>query len=266
MTDRNFEAIKNIAYENTGIKLGDHKKNMVYGRLARRLRKLKISNFNEYCQLISRNDSTEMVDFINSITTNLTSFFRENHHFEFLHTTAFPALLRKNNASKRIRIWSAGCSTGEEPYSIAMAVKSFLPFKNWDVKVLATDLDSDVVSKARKGIYSIERIESIDEKYKKFFLFDQVNEKVKVKDDVGRFITFNKLNLLNEWPMKGEFDIIFCRNVVIYFDLETQKILFDRYYNILKKKSYLFIGHSESLHNVTSKFGTLGRTIYERLD
>ncbi len=262
MSKGNFETIKSIAYKETGIKLSDHKQNMIYGRLARRLRKLKLENFDIYCKIIAQENSPEMTEFINSITTNLTSFFRENHHFEYLKDKVFPHILKSKRDEKRLRIWSAGCSTGEEPYSIAMVVKSMASFTGWDAKILATDLDSNVVAHASEGVYGIERIENIPESYKKYFLTSENHEKVRVKDEVRSLIKFKQLNLLNAWPMKGPFDVIFCRNVVIYFDAETQKKLFSRYSDILSNEGHLFIGHSESLHNVARQFESLGRTIY----
>lgn len=265
MTDGDFKRIREIAYSMTGISLSDHKKNMIYGRLARRLRRLDIPTFKEYCDLLAEGAGEEETEFVNSITTNLTSFFRENHHFEHLKNTALPALFKRNASSRRIRIWSAGCSTGEEPYSIAMAVKSVPSLAQWDVKILATDLDSNVVDRARKGVYTVERIENIPDEYRKNFSVDKSQENVRVKDNIRELLTFKQLNLLHEWPMKGPFDIIFCRNVVIYFDADTQRKLFDRYANIMANNSTLFIGHSESLHNITTRFGSIGRTIYERL-
>ena len=262
MTKGNFDTIKSIAYKETGITLSDHKQNMIYGRLARRLRKLNLRNFDDYCNVISKDNSDEMTEFVNSITTNLTSFFRENHHFEYLTQTVFPGLLASRRQTKRIRIWSAGCSTGEEPYSIAMVVKSIAALSSWDVKILATDLDSNVVAHASEGVYGLERIETMDEKYKKYVSIDQNEDKVYLKEDVRKLITFKQLNLLNSWPMKGPFDVIFCRNVVIYFDAQTQKTLFERYSKLLSDDGHLFIGHSESLHNVAKQFESLGRTIY----
>ena len=264
MTNGNFNEIKSIAYRLTGIKLTDHKKNMIYGRLARRLRKLNLSRFDDYCKIIQQENNPEVSEFVNSITTNLTSFFREAHHFEFLSKELLPRLVQENAGSRRIRIWSAGCSTGEEPYSIAMVVNSISEIKNWDVKILATDLDSEVVRRANEGVYSTERIETIPVAYKNHFLQNKGEDLVRIKPEVGKLITFKQLNLLHRWPMKGPFDIIFCRNVVIYFDKETQKVLFERYAQLLKDDGHLFIGHSESLHNVTDKFKSVGRTIYER--
>jgi len=264
MTDRDFTRIRHIAYEATGITLSDHKKNMVYGRLTRRLRRLNIDRFCDYCDLIEHRDAQELSYFVNAITTNLTAFFRENHHFEYMKNVFIPELIRENAATRRIRIWSAGCSTGEEPYSIAMVLKSFPQLINWDVKVLATDLDSDVVAKAKSGDYPMMRIDSVPREYKRNLQFDNETEQARVKDAVKKFITFKQLNLLHPWKMKGPFDAIFCRNVVIYFDMNTRKLLFNRYADILSESGMLFVGHSESLQKVSDRFISLGKTIYRK--
>ncbi len=264
MSDDNFNLIKKVAYSLTGISLSDHKKNMIYGRLARRMRSLSLSDFDQYCDLIAASESEEHAEFVNAITTNLTSFFRESHHFEYLESSILPELYRKNIDSKRIRIWSAGCSTGEEAYSIAMVLRCHSMFNSWDVKILASDLDSNVVAKGKRGVYPTERADAIEQRYRRYLSVNSVDDLVRVKDSVREIITFKQLNLLSPWPMKGPFDLIFCRNVVIYFDVETQRTLFDRYAEILRSDGHLFIGHSESLHNITRRFSPLGRTIYQR--
>ncbi|WP_086932491.1 CheR family methyltransferase [Agarilytica rhodophyticola] len=264
MMDKDFRRIQKIAFNLTGITLSDQKKNMVYSRIVRRLRALKLNSFSSYCDLIESEGNTELTDFINAITTNLTSFFRENHHFEYLNETVIPDLIKKNAGTRRIRIWSAGCSTGEEPYSISMVLDHFTHIRKWDVKILATDLDSNVVATARAGHYAEDRVDGIPSQYKKYINFNKADGSGQVKPEIQSRIQFNQLNLLHDWPMKGQFDVIFCRNVVIYFNIDTQKKLFDRYANILTTNGKLFIGHSESLHNVTDRFTSLGRTIYER--
>ena len=266
MSQQNFDQVKDIAYRLTGIKLTDHKKNMIYSRLARRIRQRRLGSFDEYCRLLDLPGNDETTDFVNAITTNLTSFFRENHHFEHLTSKVFPELIRKNAASRRIRIWSAGCSTGEEPYSIAICAKEHLPVGSWDIKLLATDLDTNVVAHGKRGVYGYDRVDGMDEaRVRKWFLRDANGEEVRVKRGVQDLITFKPLNLLGEWPMKGPFDVIFCRNVVIYFDKETQKVLFDRYADMLAPGGYLYIGHSENLHKVCNRFESLGKTIYRKL-
>ncbi len=270
MRDADFNAIKHIAKKKTGIELGDHKKEMIYSRIVRCIRQVGLTDFEEYIDYLENNPELELTNFINAITTNLTSFFRERHHFEFLKNELIPELVKSNAASKKVRIWSAGCSTGEEPYSIAMTLDSTKSLMNWDVKVLATDLDTNVINHGRKGIYSADRIGNLDREYVKRY-FKPIGAESTSKDlsmqaqeSIKHYITFNRLNLLGDWPMKGKFDVIFCRNVVIYFSKETQRVLFDRYANLLKPQGHLFIGHSESLHGITNRFEAIGRTIYRK--
>jgi len=267
-TDRDFEKVRTLVKSHTGISLSDAKKDMVYSRLSRRLRSLEIDRFADYCSLVEGGDDAELIKFTNAITTNLTAFFREDHHFQYLTRTLIPELT-KSNSDKRIRIWSAGCSTGEEPYSLAIAMKEAIPLiDSWDVKILATDLDSDVLSTAKNGVYNSDRIDGLSSgRKKKWFLKGKGDNSgtVRVRPELQDLITFKQLNLLHEWPTKGPFDFIFCRNVVIYFDKETQKVLFDRYANILKSDAHLFIGHSESLFKVSDRFNLLGQTIYKKI-
>ena len=265
-TRKDFEFIRDIVGERTGIVLSDHKENMVYGRLTRRIRQLQLTSFREYLALLHDSEGTELIEFTNALTTNLTAFFREPHHFDFLAQTVIPPLLAKRS-NRRLRIWSAGCSTGEEPYSLAMVLcEAIQNIQGWDVKILATDLDSNVVAKGKQGIYSTERINGISKaRQTRWFSKDFTNrEQVLVDERLQRLITFKQLNLLHPWPMKGPFDVIFCRNVIIYFNKDTQRKLFDRYADMLAPDGYLFVGHSETLHNVTDRFNLLGKTIYAR--
>jgi chemotaxis protein methyltransferase CheR len=268
-TDKHFNWIQELVMEKTGIALSDQKTDLVYGRLARRLRALNLDNFDKYCNLLKENTDNELSEFVNSITTNLTSFFREKHHFDFLSNTALKYLVNERKNEKRLRIWSAGCSTGEEPYSIAMTVMESIPnISNWDIKILATDIDTNVLNKASEGIYDSQRIEGIDKaRVRKWFLKTKNTGRsnmVKVNPKLKELITFKQLNLMNDWPMKGQFDVLFCRNVVIYFNKDTQRVLFDRYANILKEDAYMFLGHSESLYKVTERFSLLGNTIHRK--
>ncbi len=269
-SDQDFERIRNFVKEETGITLSDAKKNMVYGRLSRRLRALDIKNFNDYIEIVSRGESEEKGNFINAITTNLTSFFREEHHFDYIKETVVPEVLRKNSHTKKVRIWCAGCSTGEEPYSLSIALHESIPdIERWDIKILATDLDTNVLEHCRRGVYDIERIAGLSQARKSnWFLKGKADHSNSVKVDarLQSLITFKQLNLMQDWPMKGPFDFMFCRNVVIYFDKPTQKILFDRYANLVKENGYLFLGHSESLYNVCTRFQLLGNTIYQKKD
>ena len=266
--DKHFQIIRKRVYELCGITLSEIKKDMVYGRLVRRLRALNINSFDEYCDLVLRDKSNELTEFVNAITTNLTSFFRENHHFEILAQKISNELI-KTKHSKKIRIWSAGCSTGEEPYSIAITMKESIPDKaGWDLKILATDLDTSVLDTAKAGIYKYERVEKIHpQRLKRWFRKGKgdLSTYVKVVPEIQEIVTFKQLNLMLEWPMKGPFDVIFCRNVVIYFNKDTQKKLFNRFADMLSTGGYLCVGHSESLHGVSTRFQLLGNTIYKKI-
>lgn len=264
MTYASFTKICDIAYQLTGIVLSDHKQNMIYARLSRRLRLLGLNTFDDYCHLLTAG-SPELDEFVNAITTNLTAFFREDHHFDYLRANVLPALNKKNKKSSRLRIWSAGCSTGEEPYSIAMVLLSQPMFTGWDAKILATDLDSNVIATGRDGFYNKERCASIPSQYTQYLQPHIASGQVSICDEVRRKVVFKELNLLGAWPMKGPFDVIFCRNVVIYFDKETQKKLFSRYAELLSDNGYLFIGHSENINRVSHDFKSLGQTIYQKI-
>ncbi len=268
-TDGDFERIRQLVRQHAGISLSEAKKDMVYSRLARRLRALGMDSFADYCRLVESNEGEELVNFTNSITTNLTAFFREEHHFRYLAQTLIPQLRRAKAANRRLRIWSAGCSTGEEPYSLAMVLKETLPrAEGWDVKILATDLDSNVLATASSGIYNEQRLKGVSEqRRRRWFLKGKGQHKgsVRVAPELQEMIRFRQLNLLREWPFRGPFDFIFCRNVVIYFDKPTQKVLFERYADVLEREAHLFIGHSESLFKVTDRFKLIGQTIYRKV-
>lgn len=266
-TQADFDVLRKISNQYSGILVPDDKFDMFYSRLSKRVRMLGFSSFKQYCQYLQNNPDDEFTEFINAVTTNLTSFFRENHHFEFLSRTAIPELLKKKAASKQIKVWSAGCSTGEEPYSLAMTLKERVP-ADWSIKILATDLDTNVLGTAAAGVYQADRVAGIAEpRLKRWFQKGtgrQAN-KVRVKSELRETIEFKQLNLMAEWPMKEHFDFIFCRNVLIYFDRETKAKLANRYCRLLDEGSYLFIGHSESLHQLDTGFSLIGNTIYRKL-
>lgn len=267
LRDKDFRKIVELVMNTTGIVLSEKKRPFIQGRLGRRLRALGMQDFREYCNLLETPDGDEeRSNLINAITTNHTSFFREPHHFTYLTRTILPKIVNDGKDQRRLRIWSAGCSTGEEPYTIAMTLREQAALLNgWDVKLLATDLDTNVVAHAAAGVYDAERVEEVPSSLRKRFVTELSGGKAQMNDELCSLITFAPLNLLQKWPMKGPFDIIFCRNVVIYFDKPTQRKLFDRYAEILKPDGWLFIGHSESLLNVTDRFDLVGRTIYRRI-
>lgn len=262
-----FERVRRLVYQEIGISLVESKRELVYGRLARRLRALSLTNFDSYLKIVEGGDSAEMQHFCNAITTNLTSFFRENHHFTFLANELLPALEAKNRDTRRIRIWSAGCSTGEEPYSIAMVVLETLShLRGWDIRILATDIDSNVLNHARRGLYVGERLEKMEsDRILRWFERAPDGNQFMVCDEVKRLITFNSLNLIGDWPMKGPFDLIVCRNVVIYFDRETQRQVIGRMATLQRPDDHLILGHSESLLSVSTQYQLVGNTIHRRL-
>lgn len=266
-SDKDFQRVKAMVYQFAGIDLNESKKNLVYNRLAKRIRTLGMNRFSEYLDYVEAQGEEEFVNLINAITTNLTFFFREIHHFEYLASHVIPHLLEKNKATKKIRIWSAGCSTGEEPYSLAIVLKEVVP-AGWDARVLATDLDTTVVDTAQNGVYNVERLKGVSEARKKRWFLKGSGERsglVKVKPELQQIIDFGQINLMNDWPIRDKIDVIFCRNVVIYFDKPTQSRLFNRYADLLPDDGHLFIGHSESLYKVCDRFELLGQTIYRKI-
>lgn len=269
-TDKDFHRLRGMVKQLTGINLSEQKRELVYGRLTRRLRALRFTTFKEYCDYLESNPDAELEHFTNAITTNLTSFFRENHHFEMLSTPPIRDwLLQRFTQNGRLRIWSAGCSTGEEPYSIAITLAETIPdVFNKNVKILATDLDTNVVATGRAGIYPENRIEGVSQdRVKKWFVqgAGELTGMVRVADKLRNMITFNQLNLMGDWPMKGPFDVIFCRNVLIYFDKPTQQKLFNRYADLLCQDGVLFIGHSETVAELCDRLDLVAKTQYRKL-
>jgi chemotaxis protein methyltransferase CheR len=264
--DSDFAAIRTLVKSLTGINLVESKRELVYGRISRRLRALGMYSFRQYLDYLRSDGEQELVEFCNAITTNLTSFFRESHHFDHLRTHL--ADLHQSGQRRRLRIWSAACSTGEEPYSIAMTVCEAIPdWSRWDIRILATDLDSNVLAHAKRGVYTADRVKSMSaERIRRFFdpASTSNGEGFQVSSDLQRLIVFKQLNLIEPLPMKGPLDAVFCRNVIIYFDKETQRDLFARIAPLQPSGSLLYLGHSESLFKVSTEYSLLGKTIYER--
>jgi chemotaxis protein methyltransferase CheR len=260
-TQSEFERIRTLLYQHSGIKLNDSKKDMVYSRLGRRLRATGLKSFQEYLALVEQDQGDEWEAFINSLTTNLTAFFREPHHFPLLREHVLS--LRK----KPLRLWCSAASTGEEPYTMAMTmIDAFGSYKP-PVEIIATDIDTNVLTKAKAGIYSLERVEKLPaETLKRFFLKGTGKNVgfVQVRKELRDMISFRTLNLLDEqWSINGTFDVIFCRNVMIYFDKGTQYKILKRFAPMLESHGLLFAGHSESLHHAAEFFKLRGNTIYE---
>ncbi|MCD4824355.1 MAG: protein-glutamate O-methyltransferase CheR [Phycisphaerae bacterium] len=257
ISDAQFEQISALVKNLAGINLHDGKKELVKARLAKRCRQLKLQNLDQYISLV-KNDKTgqELISMLDALSTNLTFFFRESQHFTFLRDTVLPKIVKRGD--RQLRIWSAGCSSGEEPYSISMLLnESIQSIGNWDVRILATDLSTRVLAIACSGEYSQQRFKETPRQLVSRY-FEVVREErpaiFKAKPEIRDLIHFARLNLMEDWPMKGPFDVIFCRNVMIYFDKPTQSRLINRYYDLLADGGYLFLGHSESLTGTKHTF------------
>ncbi len=274
LQDDEFNFLKDLIYQKTGIFLAPHKKIMVQSRLNSRLRHHSFTSFKDYIDKLRKDKDffeKELTELINRITTNKTDFFRENHHFEFLRDTYFPFMEEesKHTGVKTIRIWSSAASTGEEPYSIAITAAEYFENKpGWNVKILASDIDTNVLATAMEGMYRADRISTVPEKYLiKYFTKHQENDQIfyKVKPILKQMIEYRKINLLETpYPLGDKMDMIFCRNVIIYFDKPTQRMIFQNFENVLKPYGFLIIGHSETMFGISDKFKFLGQTIYQK--
>ena len=268
-TRRDFDFLRKLSNARTGIVFSDDKFDMFYSRLARRVRALGLTSFADYCNYLEDPDNDgEMVELVNALTTNLTSFFRENHHFEFLANKALLEAVKRNQKSRSLRVWSAGCSTGEEPYSIAMVLDERQSlYRGWDVQLLASDIDSNVLNQAQRGVYPLQRVEGLAKsRLKSFFQKGKGRQegKARVRDSLRQRIAFTQINLMEALKVETQ-DLIFCRNVIIYFDKETKKRLVERFADVLADGGYLFVGHSESLYQVTDRFQLVGNTVYKKV-
>lgn len=260
-TDSDFSRIRTLIHHRAGIALGEQKRQMVYSRLSRRLRELRLPEFSTYLELLEASrDGEEWQAFINSLTTNLTSFFREAHHFPVL-----AAHVRKSK--QPVTIWCAAASTGEEPYSIAITLIEALGERASTARVIATDIDTAVLAKASAGVFTLEQVNRLStERLRRFFSKGTGSNagKVRVRPEVAAMVKFGRLNLLDPtWPVKEPVDAIFCRNVMIYFDKPTQKKVLDRFAPLLKPEGLLFAGHSENASLVSPSFKAVGQTVYE---
>ena len=263
-TAADFERVRKLIYDRAGIALAPIKQDMVYSRLARRLRAHGYTSFAQYLAHLERGDEQEWETFTNSLTTNLTSFFREAHHFEIL------AKQMQASRERPFRIWCSAASTGEEPYSLAItaceAFKTLAP----PVSIIASDIDTNVLATAGKGVYAAERVEKLDrERLRQFFLKGSGAQEgyVRVRPELQKLVSFTRVNLLDaRWPVQGPFDALFCRNVMIYFDKPTQYDILKKFKPLLRENGLLYAGHSESFLHAVDIFRSLGRTVYERAD
>ncbi len=267
MSDQEFFSLQQLIYRHSGIRLTEEKRDLLRARLGGRIRELKMANYREYYELVVNDPSgQELVRLIDAISTNLTYFFREPSHFELLRKEVLPALLADKNkrGQRRIRFWSAGCSSGEEPYSLLMIVLPLLkPASAWDFKLLASDISTKVLAAARAGVYGLEQVKRLNpvqiEQY-----FERLAEGLGVSVLIKSFITFARINLLEPFPFQGPFEVIFCRNVMIYFDRPTQQKVVNKFWDYLSPGGHLFIGHSENLTGLDHRFRFVRPAVYRK--
>lgn len=270
LTRSDLAQIAAMIYADAGIHLTENKASLVYSRLSKRIRQLRLESFTAYCNLVSSTEgATERREMLSFLTTNFTRFFRENHHFEHLRDTVLPPLLRQAREGGRVRIWSAGCSDGQEPYSIALTVLSLMPdIARYDFRILASDIDPKMVEKGRAGRYDDHAVETVPEPVRRKWLTEDAGgagPRFGVTPAVKELIAFRELNLLGAWPFKGPFQIIFCRNVVIYFDEATQARVWQAYADVLEDGGHLYIGHSERVSGpAKARFENTGITTYRK--
>ncbi len=270
LSDKEFTRICDRIYKIAGISLSDAKRTLVVSRLSKLVRAKGLKSFDAYVDFLDRGaQKSDKQEFINALTTNLTRFYREDHHFDHLvdyvgHLIANPTA-KSRTGKPRLRIWSAGCSTGQEPYTIAMCLMQRYPqLRSWDFKILATDLDTNVVATAAAGRYSKSDLDGLSPQQAKMFEADS-DTTIRVPAQLRNLMTFKSLNLMGDWPITGPFDAIFCRNVTIYFDKPTQTKVFQRFAGLLSENGFLYIGHSENMRAESLGFKLKGKTTYQRL-
>ena len=263
-----FHRIAQVVHAESGIVLNDSKANLVYSRLAKRLRKIGLRSFHDYCELVQREDGAdERQAMISAMTTNVTRFFREAHHFALLEKTVLPPLLEHARRGGRVRLWSSACSSGEEPYSLALTILGLMPDAGeHDILILASDLDPNMLERAEIGVHTAAQVEGIPTELRRKWIAAAKGDGAmdfEVTAPVRKLVRFRELNLLDPWPMRGSFDVIFCRNVMIYFDDETQARIWTRFAEMLVPGGALCIGHSERIPT-GMPFKLVGQTIYRR--
>jgi len=263
-TAEDFRMIAATLHAAAGIALPESKATLVYSRLAKRLRALGLESFRDYCALVTdAKGLDERQQMIVALTTNVTRFFREPHHFEHLKEKVLPPLLANAKRGGSVRIWSAACSNGQEPYSIALTILSMMPdAPDYDIRILATDIDTQMLAEARAGVYSSQIVAAVPGELRARW-FERDGDNFQVSEPMRRLTTFNELNLIGDWPMRRQFQAIFCRNVVIYFEEETQAKVFGRFLPLMSPDARLYIGHSERVcGDAAARLETDGVTTY----
>lgn len=265
LTRKDLSDIAAMIHSDAGIALNETKASLVYSRISKRLRQIGLASFKEYCALVaSPEGADERREMLSLLTTNFTRFFRENHHFDHLRDQVLPDLVKRANSGGRVRIWSAGCSDGQEPYSMALTLLGIAPnAARLDIKILATDIDPKMIAQARAGAYDAQAIETVDPRMRKQWLSQAADKRWQISEQVRKLVTFRELNLMDRWPFHGLFDVIFCRNVVIYFDEATQDRMWIRFADLLPPGGHLYIGHSERLSGAAKdRFDSAAVTTY----
>lgn len=269
MHDEGFLALSSLAYSEAGLVLAPSKSAMIQSRLRHRLKLLNLNDLSAYCEYVeSPVGQSEKQFMISALTTNVSSFFREPHHFDLVDHSFLSGLLEKQRKGKKIRIWSAGCSNGQEPYSLAIHILKICPeLARNDLRILATDIDHSVLSFAKAGTYDIHQLDGVDDETLRTYFRESVHaERISyhVLDEVSKIISFKKLNLIDDWPMTEKYDLVFCRNVVIYFDTQTQDSLWSKFYDLMKTDGIVCVGHSERISH--PGFEAIGPTAYRKTE
>ncbi len=272
ISEQEFDLLRRLIHAHAGIALAPWKRDVVRARLGRRLHELGITTFAEYhTRLLADASGTELTRFINAMTTNKTEFFREAHHFDYIRSTWLPSRGPCRRATdRRLRFWSAACSTGEEPYSLALTLLETLDGgAGWDLRILASDIDTDVLAHAAEGIYPMEQVAPVPRAMLPRYFLRGTGERegvVRLKPQVRALVTFRRINFLDDpWPIRTRFDAIFCRNVLIYFDRPTQQRILHRLVRQLTDTGLLFLGHAESIHGLVSGLTPVAATVYRRV-
>lgn len=266
LTDREFASLSELLRDTCGIDLHEGKEGLVRTRLARRLQTLGLTSYGGYLDYVrSGGSGGELTEMVDSLTTNKTFFFREARHFDYLRTQVVPELIAER---RPLRFWSAGCSSGDEPYTLAMVLRHALPEAVWrEVRILATDISARILAQAREGVYAAEALHDVPEPMRKS-CFTRLSsgplERYRLGDDLRAPVRLARLNLMEAWPMKGPFEVIFCRNVMIYFDKPTRERLVGRFWQLLQPGGHLFVGHSESLSSLSHPFEYVQPAVYRR--
>jgi chemotaxis protein methyltransferase CheR len=269
LTTAQFDEVRHLVKSMAGISLGEGKRDLVRSRLNKRLRSLEMASYDDYLAMVKADKSgKELVHLLDAISTNVTNFFREPAHFDFLRELLAEreAMASAGRAPRRLRIWSAGCSSGEEPYTIGMTVcESLSTLSGWDIRILATDISTNVLEKASRAVYPKEAAAKMPKGIAPKYFDKTADGQIQVRKPVRDLVTFGRLNMMGSWPMKGPFDAIFCRNVMIYFEKATQIELVKRYHGMLAPGGILFIGHSENLTGFTHGFKSVRPTVYRKV-